>query len=298
MVTRECERWEWREILASEHGPPDPSTRLVLFVLALHMNSQGGSCYPSQQTIATRTGLSERSVRNHLQAAEKLGWIKVSTLRRPKQAWFNHEYVATIPEALAQYIPKKPWDQDAKWTPPEEAADSAGRSPEVPQRAANGAGRPANGAERAAIEDTTAGNLRHDARQNLPTNSSSNSPSNTSNNTPYNVLAARAGVLNLNGKPEEPDPEAEKRALEAAEARARIKQAAAEAKAETDKAKREEKARQDAEDRVRRIRYAIEHCPSEDDNYIVAVTGGEKAGVTLAEVQRLRKQAPQPRSHA
>ena len=82
----ECDRWEWRDLFASEHGPPDPSTRLVLFVLSLHMNQNGENAFPAQQLIATRTGLSERSVRTHLDHAVRGGWLRISKKARRGQA--------------------------------------------------------------------------------------------------------------------------------------------------------------------------------------------------------------------
>ena len=45
----QCDKWEWLDLIASEHGPPNASTRLVLFVLSLHMMRKGASCFPSQE---------------------------------------------------------------------------------------------------------------------------------------------------------------------------------------------------------------------------------------------------------
>ena len=200
----ECERWQWRELFASEHGPDDPSTRLVLFVLSLHMNQDGGNAFPAQELIAKRSGLSVRSVRTHLANAAQAGWLKIYQKTQKGKAWYVHEYVATIPDELAEFCTAKPWEDDPQWQRP---ANSAGRSTKSkPQRPANSAGRqgserlvpkvqvdqrPANGAERPAIlaprpanDDTTTGNLRHNDRQSLPTNSSSNSSSNSSLNSP------------------------------------------------------------------------------------------------------------------
>jgi Helix-turn-helix domain len=172
-VAIECERWQWRELFASEHGPVDPSTRLVLFVLALHMNPQGENAFPSQETIAKRTGLSARSVRTHLDRAAKAGWLRIYRKARKGQAWFVSQYVATIPEKLTGLCTSKPWEHDPSWR---RAANSAGRPRSVPSDYQH----PANGAERAAIDDTTPGKICRDARKELPTNSPSNSSSNTS----------------------------------------------------------------------------------------------------------------------
>jgi hypothetical protein len=182
----ECERWQWRELIASENGPSDPSTRLVLFVLSLHMNQRGENAFPAQKLIAIRAGLSERSVRTHLNLAADAGWLRICKKAQKGQAWFVHEYVATIPDRLAELRTSKPWEDDPTWERP---ANPAGRRKgrKSGLRAANGAERPAILAERPANDDTTGGNLRHDARQGLPTNSSLKSSLNLRINHPRNV---------------------------------------------------------------------------------------------------------------
>jgi hypothetical protein len=175
------------------------------------MNQQGENAFPAQKLIAERTGLSERSVRTHLAHARRDGWIQIYRKARPgKQAWFVHEYVAIIPDNLAELCTSRPWEDDPTW---QRAENSAGRkatskplrSPsDGPSPAAQGSSkaaehqplrgfspthddktwdlpeRPANDARRAATDDTTPGKICRDARQGLPTNSSSNSPSNCS----------------------------------------------------------------------------------------------------------------------
>lgn len=190
----ECERWEWCALFASEHGPKDGGTRLVLFALSLHMNQQGGSCFSSQKTIADRSGLSERSVRTHLANAEKAGWLKIGQQPQKKgTAWFVHNYVATIPEELVAHIPSKPWEDDPQWN--EDPANSAGRKAKRKRRqAANSAGcmstdtvepvvePPEQAAiltEEAANSSERPGKCFQNTRQGLPTNSSSNTPINT-----------------------------------------------------------------------------------------------------------------------
>jgi hypothetical protein len=198
----ECERWQWRELIASEHGPADPSTRLVLFVLSLHMNENGENAFPAQKLIAQRAGLSERSVRTHINLAADAGWLRIYQKPQKGKAWFVHEYQATIPDRLAELCKARPWEDDPNWKRPE---NSAGRKtePKLTQRAANGAGRPAILAPRPANDDTTGGNLRHDARQGLPTNSSLNSSMNSPINRTCNVqqqAAAPRAPDSLDGK--------------------------------------------------------------------------------------------------
>lgn len=252
MDVPEWGRWEWRDLFASDVGPPDPSTRLVLFVLAIYMNEHGEKCFPSQQTIAARTGLSERSVRNHLQAAEKLGWLKIYLRPRKGQSWFSHEYMPTIPRALAKLIKSKPWLVNPAWERP---ANSAGSSPEKAQHPANGAQRPATLTEHPANDDTTPGNLRHDTRQPLPMILDLNSSSNSSLNKEHMSVPQQAAA-----------PTVLKKVLdEKAESRAAKERVTAIGKAE-------------------RIRKALEKLPTWADADIAKATGS-----TLADVQNLRR---------
>jgi hypothetical protein len=73
-----------------------PTTRLVLFVLASHLNAVGESCFPSTRRIALESGLSERSVCTHLDIAEKEGWIAVSQHGFKGQKWRRNEYEPTF----------------------------------------------------------------------------------------------------------------------------------------------------------------------------------------------------------
>ncbi len=86
----------WRSAVASKHGPHS-SVRLVLLTLGLHMNEKGGSCFPSQATLAEETGLTIKTVRDRLQEAEEQGWIIRGEKGASGQGWKRHEYRAVIP---------------------------------------------------------------------------------------------------------------------------------------------------------------------------------------------------------
>lgn len=204
------DRYEWCDLIASEHGPPDPSTRLVLFVLSLHMNRQGENAFPSQKKIAVRSALSERSVRTHLDHAVKGGWLRISQKpRKSGHAWFVHEYTPTIPEALIDHCAGKPWEQDPTWQRPADSAGSSNRQgsqapreplPKTnPQHPANYTEQAATVAQQAANGDRTPGKIFRNTRQGLPTNSSMN----PSMNTPHERAALSRGTTvqgNLNSK--------------------------------------------------------------------------------------------------
>jgi hypothetical protein len=149
------DRWSWCDLIASKHGPTDPSTRLVLLVISLHMNAQGERAWPSQNHVAERSALSVRSVREHLKRAESAGWISVKQRRQAGRAWFVSEYRPAVPPALLDLVKDKP---NGARDPADIAASRVDGRQSTPRRPA--------------IRALTPGNLRHDARQNLPTNSS------------------------------------------------------------------------------------------------------------------------------
>lgn len=94
----EARRFDWLKAISSEDGPPCPTTRLVLFALSLHMNENGGSCYPSLSRLSKDTALSLRTVKAHAKRAFEEGWL----VRMRKQGYASnysrYEYQAVIPE--------------------------------------------------------------------------------------------------------------------------------------------------------------------------------------------------------
>lgn len=185
----ETERWRWLQAIASEQGPRDPVTRLVLMTLSLHMNQKGDNAWPAQSTLAKRSGLSERCVRTHLHLADAAGWLSVYDKRPAGKGWRRREYVATVPADLLEELKAHPWEQDSDWrraeqdaAPAPEGAES-GASPH-PERAARssapvtvtpsdraerGAHRAAPGADGAAPEALRAAPDDRIVRHHVPT---------------------------------------------------------------------------------------------------------------------------------
>ena len=97
-----CYRDQWCDLVASEHGPARAHTRHVLLTVGLHMQPDGSRCYPSVRTIATRTGLSGRSVMTHLAHAEVAGWIARGSRGASGQGWRRHQYHPTLPKVVQE----------------------------------------------------------------------------------------------------------------------------------------------------------------------------------------------------
>ena len=67
---------------------PHPSHKLVMLSLADHLNSKTARCDPAVSRIATRTGLSERTVRSAIDELERAG--HVTQIARPgKTTWYG-----------------------------------------------------------------------------------------------------------------------------------------------------------------------------------------------------------------
>lgn len=117
--------FEWRKLIASNHGPESSSTRHVLLTLSLHMNLEGDSCFPSTALLATETAFSEHTVCKHLGIAEEAGWIEVYQRGRSGRGWRRHGYRATIPAGLRQEDPAADTEPEGRGTEAEGSGTEA-----------------------------------------------------------------------------------------------------------------------------------------------------------------------------
>lgn len=86
----------WRSAIAE--SPLKSSSKLVAYALSLHMKEKGNSAHPGPACLARETGLSLRTVKEHLGVLESEGWLvcverggMVGSKRRA------NEYQAAIP---------------------------------------------------------------------------------------------------------------------------------------------------------------------------------------------------------
>ena len=112
---RTVDLFAWRNAIMSEHGPPNPLARLVLLTVSLHMQADGSGAWPAQTSISKRAKVGLRSVKRHLETAERLGWIERTQERIPGKKWRRTNYEACVPAAVYDLLPERPWESDPMW---------------------------------------------------------------------------------------------------------------------------------------------------------------------------------------
>lgn len=98
MAKQQSFLFQWRKAIVESGLFLGPTARLVAFVLSLHMDADGGSCYPSLDTLAWETGLHRRTVIRQLAELELEGWIRVEHGGSPRGGRKEpNRYAAAIP---------------------------------------------------------------------------------------------------------------------------------------------------------------------------------------------------------
>jgi len=91
--------WSWRQAI-TRSGLPSV-TRHVLLNLSLYMNEHGEGCFPSMQRMADDTGMSRRSIVNHIGRACEARWIRIEQHGLRGQRWRRNEYVPMFPKGFS-----------------------------------------------------------------------------------------------------------------------------------------------------------------------------------------------------
>lgn len=86
--------YTWRTALCTSEL--EPTTRHVGLTLSLYMNERGGSAFPGAVRLAGDTGLTDRTVRDHLTKLVTGGWLEI--LARGGGRNRANEYAARFPE--------------------------------------------------------------------------------------------------------------------------------------------------------------------------------------------------------
>lgn len=99
--------FSWRHAVTSEFGPKHPSDRLVALTISLYFNGDGLGAWPSQNTLATRTGLSSKSVGKAIRRLEKAEWLSRLARKGPRgiraPRW-GFEYRAKLPKKMSNAL--------------------------------------------------------------------------------------------------------------------------------------------------------------------------------------------------
>lgn len=70
---------------------------LTLYTLSTFMN-RDGFAYPSQVTVARGARASVRTIRRHMDQAERLGWVAIELAGNAGQGWRRHGYRCAVPD--------------------------------------------------------------------------------------------------------------------------------------------------------------------------------------------------------
>ena len=74
------------------------SSKLLLLVLSCHMNSDGRSCYPTQEQLVSETSMDIKTIRRHTGKCIDAGYIQQYLHKTDNQKYWNYGYIATLPE--------------------------------------------------------------------------------------------------------------------------------------------------------------------------------------------------------
>lgn len=112
-------KWTWQQaVLESELRS---TVKLVLMVLASHMNSMGEGCYPSTLRIAKLSSLSERAVITALNEAENGGWIQRKNMEFRGQKWKRNAYFPKWPQQVTEGTERRSAPSEDKLSPTQKA---------------------------------------------------------------------------------------------------------------------------------------------------------------------------------
>lgn len=87
--------FSWQHAIRS--SKLESTTKLVCYTIWSHMASDGTGCFPSYALIAEESGLSRRSVIDHVQKAAQAGFLQVDNRQRENGSATSNIYRPTMP---------------------------------------------------------------------------------------------------------------------------------------------------------------------------------------------------------
>jgi len=104
-----------------------PATRHVALTLSLYMSERGDSAYPGARRLAHDTGLTERSVRDHLAGLVKGGWLQLVEKGGNKgDKRHANVYAARVPDPPLPLDPGSTFTREARSPVKEDALTPEG----------------------------------------------------------------------------------------------------------------------------------------------------------------------------
>ena len=82
-----------------------PASKIVLYWLSDHHNSETGMCFPSLKTLANECEMDVATVKRHLAALETMGLIYREQRHRENGSQTSTQYILRMQEPLAQNAP-------------------------------------------------------------------------------------------------------------------------------------------------------------------------------------------------
>lgn len=88
--------WSWRHAIVSSDAPP--LTRLVCLVLANYVSDVGAGCWPGTKLLLGETGLSNKTLTEHLKRAVKAGLLEIRRVPGAKGTFGYYHYYPRFPK--------------------------------------------------------------------------------------------------------------------------------------------------------------------------------------------------------
>ena len=84
--------FKYRDYIRSDQFPKDPTLRHVLHAVSFYMDDNGNRCYPTEEQIASDTGLARETVVKRLKIAVDKNYILRQKHKQEGQKYFNYVY--------------------------------------------------------------------------------------------------------------------------------------------------------------------------------------------------------------
>lgn len=107
----------------------NPTQKIVLLALADYADDEA-RCWPAMRTLAEKSSLSERAVRNAIRSLEEVGYLTTETRVRPNGSQTSNVYWLNVPGGAARGA----GGPSPETTPPEPSSNPQKNTPPTPTR--------------------------------------------------------------------------------------------------------------------------------------------------------------------